>query len=648
MKQRTLERVISVGLMVLVLAVLCQVAGHDFLNFDDGTYITKNSVVQSGLSKRGFFWAFTSMEASNWHPMAWLSHMLDCQLYGLNPAGHHLTSLFLHMANTLLLFLVLRTATGSLWKSAMVAALFGIHPVHVESVAWISERKDVLSGFFWMLTIFAYIRYCRRPGHDGYVLILILFSLGLMAKPMLVTLPFVLLLLDFWPLGRLRFPGQQGDKSRANSLGHIVWEKIPLFVLSAASSVVTFAAQSEGRAVTTFEILPLKARVLNALVSYVRYMEKAFWPHDLAIFYPHPGNTLAIWQGMAAGLFLAVISVLVVLQRSKRPFLIVGWLWFLVTLVPVIGILQVGGQSMADRYTYIPFIGIFIMCVWGVSGLIKRVPYGRILFACSGSGILICLSIVTCFQVGHWQDSKAIFRHAISVTNRNHVAHCSLGTAFLDEGRLDEAVIEYKKALDIWPSYPDALNNLGVACVRKGLVKEALTHYDQAIKADPKYVLAHLNMAEALTELGQLNEAVSHYSEALFINPECGSVHNSMGVLLAKLKKMDEAVAHLTLAIDLCPNCIEPHNNLGKVLAYKGDFDGAVRQLERAIELRPDYAEAHNNLGLVFLQLGAVEEAIYHIASALHFKPDYAKARANLRRAVYSLGPEKSTPAHRE
>ena len=345
-------------------------------------------------------------------------------------------------------------------------------------------------------------------------------------------------------------------------------------------------------------------------------------------------RSLTVWYGSAAGLLLAAISVAATLQRSKRPFLLVGWFWFLGTLVPVIGLVQVGVQSMADRYTYLPSIGIFIMCVWGVSGLMESVPRRRIMLACTGSIILTCLSFVTWIQLGYWQNSKTLFSHAILVTKQNHVAHCNLGTALLDEDRLNEAAAEYKKALDIWPTYPDTLNNLGVVCARKGWVKEAIGYYGEAIKADPECLLAYMNIADNLIKIGWLSDAASYLSQALLVNPDHGGAHSVMGIILARLEKTDKAIAHLIRTIDICPDCPEPRNNLGRILALKGDFEGAIEQLEIAIEIRPDYAEARNNLGLVFVELGALDEALYWIASALHFKPDYEKARTNLRRVV--------------
>ena len=629
MKPQSIERLVSIGLMLLVLGVFSQIAWHDFINFDDGIYVTENNHVQAGLSWQSIHWAFVSFDATNWHPVTWLSHMLDCELYGLNPAGHHLTNLFLHLANTLLLFLVLRTATGRIWESAMVAALFGIHPLHVESVAWVAERKDVLSGLFWMLTMLAYVHYCRKPGMVGYIGMSLLFAIGLMAKPMIVTLPFVLLLLDFWPLGRLKL-----SDDFAPPLKTLFGEKIPLFVLAIGSAIITLLAQSKGGAVGSFESFPVQTRILNALVSYVWYIKSIIFPRDMAVFYPYRGHSLTLWSGAAAALVLAAISALVIQQRTRRPFFLTGWLWFLGTLVPVIGLVQVGGQSMADRYTYLPSIGMFIMCVWGAVSIVKNVQYKRVVPATVGLAIVACLSVVAWRQLGYWQNTETLFRHALSVTEDNYVAHNSLGTLFLTEGDLDKAVSQYEKALDMWPDYPDALNNLGVVFMRKGLVKEAAGYYKEAVRKDPNHLVAHMNLGEALIRLNRLDEAAELYQRILRLAPDCGRAYSTMGVVLAKLNRMNEAVESLNKAIEICPACPEFRNNLGRVLTIKGDLEGAIHQLRQAVELRPTYAEALNNLGVAFMEAGNLEEALYYIASAVRVRPVYVKARRNMCRAA--------------
>jgi protein O-mannosyl-transferase len=640
MKNLFSERLVAVILIVASLIAFSRVVKCGFINFDDGFYIFKNPHVREGLTLESLVWAFKTTHATNWHPITWLSHMLDYELYGLNPAGHHLTNLFFHIANTLLLFLLLRNATGRFWESATVAGLFALHPLRVESVAWVSERKDVLSAFFAMLTMLAYVQYACHRSLLKYIPVLLLFSLGLMAKPMLVTLPFVLLLLDFWPLHRCKLSSSKvcslspnpelSAQERSLPIGTLVLEKVPLFILSAASSLVTFIAQYKGGAVSSFEIVPLNIRLLNALVSYWRYLEKIFWPQDLAILYPHPGNLLPLWQGIAAGLFLVAVSLLVLYQSSQRPFLLTGWFWFLGMLVPVIGLVQVGGQAFADRYTYLPSIGIFIIIAWTLPGLSPRFSHHKSLLAWGLAVVLILLSTVTWIQTGYWRDTETVFRRAVALTVNNYAVHAMLGDVFADENKLALAQSEYNMALSIRPQYAEAHNKLGMVLARQGFVDEAMSHYEETLRTNPRHAPAHINLAAALADKGELDKAASHYLEALEIDPESGLAHNGLGTVMARMQRLDESITHLTAAIKLCPECAEPHNNLGRVLTLQGNLKEAAYQLQLAIELAPTYAEAYNNAGLVYLQLGALEEALYYVAASLHYRKDYAKARANL------------------
>ena len=647
MKRTGLERLIGVLLLAAVLAVFSQTIRHGFVDYDDGMYVTDNSRVRSGLSMSSIAWAFTSLDASNWHPLTWLSHMLDCQLYGLNPAGHHATNLLFHTASVLLLFLILRVATGRLWESALAAALFALHPLRVESVAWVAERKDVLSAFFWMLTISAYLRYVSIPSIGRYLVVVGCYVLGLMAKPMLVTLPFVLLLLDFWPLGRthlscLREAAAAGDgwwspRKECRPMGCLVIEKLPLFLLSTSSCVVTYIAQARGGTIAALETIPLAARCLNGCLAYVTYLWKLLWPSHLAVIYPHPVTSLPVWQGIAAGLFLVAVLLLAVRYGYRYPFLLVGWLWYLGTLVPVIGVVQVGVQSMADRYTYIPSIGIMVIFAWSASAVLSRLRRTRLsyLLVCVlVPVILIGLASATWVQLGHWKDTESLFRHAVAVTRDNHAAHSNLGNALLKQDRLDEASKAYRRALETWPRYPDANNNLGLILTRDGRWEEAIRYYEKALDADPEHIMAHLNMADALAVLGRLSDAVSYYRDAVAISPDLGQAHNALGVALARLRRTDEAISHLCRAVALCPDCPDPLNNLGRVLTFAGEYARAIDCLKRAIELRPGYAEAYNNLGIAYAKLGDHRQAGTYFASALHFRPDYTKAKDNLRRAM--------------
>jgi len=459
---------VSLCIIVTITVSYLQVINFDFVGYDDELYITKNINVQKGLTCESAKWAFTTFHSANWHPLTWISHMLDYELYGLNPQGHHWTSVQFHIANSLLLFFILQYMTGALWRSAFVAALFALHPLHVESVAWVAERKDVLCTFFGMLTLLSYCRYAKQPSLAKYLLILLFFSMGLMAKPMLVTLPFLLLLLDFWPLGRLRLA----------TASRLVMEKIPLFVPVVISSCLTFMAQQSSGAVKTLESFSLKVRIANAFVSYVNYVVKAIWPHNLTVFYPHPGNALSLWQVFGAILLVGGASFLAIRSLKNYPYIVVGLFWYLGLLVPVIGLVQVGPQAMADRYTYIPMTGLFIIISWGFSDLSTRWHYRKIVLALFAVTILSALTVFTFFQLGYWRNSVALFERAVSITENNGLAHNNLGAALLEKGKPDEAVLHIKKALIIEPGSRAALYNLGAALSAQGKFDEAVLHYN--------------------------------------------------------------------------------------------------------------------------------------------------------------------------
>ena len=567
------EACICLILITAVLLVYWQVGDHEFINYDDNVYITDNAQVQKGLTRTGIIWAFTTNHTGNWHPLTWISHMLDCELYGLNPRGHHLTNVLLHMANAILLFVVLRWMTGAIWRSGLVAALFALHPLHVESVAWAAERKDVLSIFFWMLTMMAYVYYVKRPGTRRYVLVLVNFSLGLMAKPMLVTLPFVLLLLDYWPLNRfqprattgsvvdqpLGFRSFGDDKS---PILKAVMEKVPLFVMSLLSSLVTVIAQQKAGAVSTLEIVPFKLRIANGLVSFVAYMGKMIWPLDLAVFYPHPGSELQIWKPAAAGLFLLIVSTVALRVAHRCQYVLVGWLWYLGTLVPVIGLVQVGEQAMADRYTYVPLIGLFIAVVWGFADLGKGWRSRRWLISVTAAVMLLALMAGSWLQVGYWKDSIKLFQHTLDVTSNNYVAHYTLGNALALQGNLTGSVTHYNKALRINPNFAEAHNNLGNALALQGNLTGAISHYNKALQINPDHAEAHRNLAVGLDRQGKHQEALQHYAEALRINPHDAQSHNNLGVALAEQGRLKEAVVHFTEALKIDPSFKEAQRNL--------------------------------------------------------------------------------------
>jgi tetratricopeptide (TPR) repeat protein len=538
-RQHGLAIWIGLFLAVITVAAFEQVRTCAFIDFDDNVYVTENLYVQSGLTLRGLIWAFKTMHVGHWHPVTWLSHMLDCQLYGLKPSGHHLTNLVIHIANTLLLFFVLRRMTGALWRSCFVAALFALHPLRVESVAWVTERKDVLSTFFLMLTMWAYILYVERPKLHRYLLALLFFALGLMSKPTLVTLPFVLVLLDYWPLGRFQLsPSRMSPKSpisrpinlsdQISMVLRFIWEKAPFFALSGASIVLTILAAGRGEAIGTLGDYRLDMRVANALVSYVSYIGKMIWPSQLSIFYPYP-ETFPLWKVVGAGLLLISLSVLVIRVVHKLPYLGVGWFWYLGTLVPVIGLVQVGMQAMADRFTYIPFIGLFIMITWSVTDILAGWRHRRIILSISAGLLLLVLMIVTRVQVQHWQNSITLFQHSIDVTSDNSLAHNNLGSALIRQGKVQEAIAHFSEALRISPNHPRFHYNLGVVLQGQGKIQEAIIHFTEAVRIRPDYAIAHNNLGVALMVQGKVQDAIVHFAKAVQAKPDYAEAHINLG-----------------------------------------------------------------------------------------------------------------------
>ena len=614
------ELFIYLFLVLTTLAVYWQVANHDFIHHDDTQYVSENPHVQAGLTRQSLVWAFTTTQAANWHPLTWLSHMFDCQLYDLNPMGHHLTNLLFHLANTLLLFIVLKQMTGAIWRSGLVAALFALHPLHVESVAWVAERKDVLSTFFWLVTMWTYGRYVAAPGSRRYLLTLFVFGLGLMAKPMLVTLPFVLLLLDYWPLGRFQAgPAGSNDRGRVqvplssvetrSPSSRLIWEKAPFFVVSLASCVVTFLVQQKGGAVETVEAFPLTIRIGNALVSYVSYMGKMIWPQSLAVFYPHPGTSLPVWQAVAAGLLLIFITIGVIRAGRKRAYLTVGWLWYLGTLVPVIGLVQVGAQALADRYTYVPLIGLFIMISWFIPDLLAAWRHRGIVLGGAAVTVVSALMVCTWMQLQHWKNDRTLFEHALKVTANNYLAHDSLGNALAEQGKLDQAITQYNAALRIKPNSLNTHNNLGVAFLEGGDIDQAITHYNAALRLKSDSAETHNNLGIAYFSVGQLNKAISHYLTAIELDPNFGKAHNNLGNALARKGKLDEAIIQYHGALEIKTNYPEAHNNLGVALARQGKLNEAIIQFENALRLQPDYTQARANLRTARQMVSKTNEA---------------------------------------
>jgi protein O-mannosyl-transferase len=622
-------------LFIVVAGVFMPAATHDFITYDDPVYVTGNAHVTNGLTWDNLKWAFRSTEASNWHPLTWVSHMADCQLYGLHAWGHHLTSVLLHALNALLLFAALRRMTGAVWRSLFVAALFGLHPLHVESVAWISERKDVLSTTFWMLVLWAYARRAeiarsRDPGAAAcYVLALLFFALGLMCKPMLVTLPCVLLLLDAWPL--LRWKG-----ATTSARWMILAEKIPFVALSAAACAVTLYAQGGGGTVGSMEDFPLPVRIANALISYCRYLGKCFVPVKLGIFYPFFAEQPSLWKPVTAALLLAAITVLAAMLARRRPYLLVGWLWYLGTLVPVIGLVQVGGQSMADRYSYIPLIGIFLMVVWVAGDAADRFNLGSRAVGPAAGTILFAVALVTCRQLGFWKDGATLFRHTIAVTKDNWVAHANL-YATLSKTSSPEAGAEFQETVRILASFADSYDKKGAALERTpGHTDEALKDYRTAIRIMPDLPIPHdiLGMALAKTP-GGLPEAIEEFRTAVRLKPDFAGAHYNLGTALAKTPEgRTEAITEYESSTILDPDNFQGHYNLGFLLsAIPGRETEAVSEYEAAIRLKPDYYPARFNLGLVLSAMpDRTDEAIAQFEAVLRARPDLTQARQMIER----------------
>ena len=638
--------IICLSLVLVTGMVYWQTLSYDFVNLDDTLYVTENHHVQNGLSTDGIIWAFTTTQASNWHPLTWLSHMLDYQLYGMNPHGHHLTSVLFHLANAVLLFLLLNRITGTPWSSGFVAALFALHPLHLESVAWVAERKDVLSTFFGMLTLWFYAGYVERPGSTRYLLTLSTFALGLMAKPMLVTLPFVLLLLDYWPLERIRL-GQRNNEADAtrhtskvqqSTFLSLLREKVPFLALAALSSIVTFSVQRSTGAMTALDVYPVKTRVANALLSYVAYMGQMLWPQNLAVIYPHPGNNLQIVQAMGAGLLLLCLSVAVVLAARRYPYLPVGWFWYLGTLVPVIGLVQVGVQARADRYTYIPLIGLFIIIAWGVSSLSTRWRHQKAVITGTAGIILLSLAAASYNQLHTWKDSVTLFQHTVQVTAGNFLAHNNLGAALAEQGKNQEAISHYRKALEINPNYWSAHNNLANVLAEQGNAKEAFDHYHTALKIKPDDAGIHNNFATFLAQQGKTEQAIAQYSRALEIRPDFAEVYSNLGSVFKQQGKLDKAIAYYRKALEIKPNQAEAHNNLGIILAHRGRLKEAVNHYSEALRLNPESAEIHNNLAVALVELGEIQAGISHYDEAIKLQPDYAEAHNNLGNALAEWG----------
>ncbi|MGA2243228.1 MAG: tetratricopeptide repeat protein [Verrucomicrobiota bacterium] len=601
---------VCIFLAAITFAVFGQTLRHEFVNFDDGLYVYEDPVVQKGLTREGIVLAFTHVYASNWHPLTMMSHMLDCRLYALNAGGHHLTSVLLHTASVLLLFLVLRRMTGCLGRSAFVAAVFAIHPLRVESVAWVAERKDVLSGLFFMLTLWAWVRYVEKTKGQRpkakvfYGLALLLFALGLMSKPMVVTLPFVLLLLDYWPLGRVTGGGWRvaGADSRVAPhtsrltprISHLLLEKLPLLGLAVASCVVTLFAQHE--AMQSSEKVSLPLRLGNAAISYVAYLGQMFWPSGLAVLYPFTAGSVGLSKVVLSLVLLAGISGGVFVLRRRRPYLLTGWLWYLIMLAPVIGVLQVGWQARADRYTYLPQIGLYVLLAWAAADLCAGWRHRRVVLGGLATVILVGLIFCARAQTSYWRNSESLWTHTLACTSGNVEAHNNLGSVLLKMGRVDEAIAQYQQALQIKPDNAEVHNNLGNVLLQKGQVDEAIVHYQKTLQIKPDSAEAHNNLGNALLQKGRVDEAIAQYQKTLQIKPDSAGACYNLGNVLLKKGQVDEAIVHFQKAMQIKPDYAEAHYILGNILLRKGDVDEAIAYFQKTLQIKPDSLDVLNNL----------------------------------------------------
>ena len=652
---------IAILLFALVVGTFLPALRHGFVSFDDNVYVYENARVQQGLSWDNLRWAFTTLDAGFWHPLTWLSLLLDGQLFGLRPGGYHLTSLLLHAANTVLLFVLFRRMTGATWRSALVAALFGLHPLHVEPVAWAADRKDLLCALFWMLALLMYVRYaqtaegrrknaeCRiqneasRITHQAsrithhasrithhpsryYVLALLFFACGLMSKTMVVTLPLILLLLDYWPLGRLSFPPLHHSTTPPLRL---IWEKLPFLAAAFVCGLLTLRAEKGVGALATDAALTGSERLANAALSYVRYLGQTVWPGGFAVYYPYPAE-FSLWPVVGAGLLLLTISAVLLWAAARRPCLAFGWVWYVVTLLPVIGLIQVGSHSHADRYAYVPLIGVFTLLVWGAHELTRRWRYQAVISSAAAVLVISLCVVLSRHQLGYWQDSETLLRHAIAVTQDNEPMHNNLGTVLVEQGRLDEAIGQFREAIRLNPDSAGVHDNLGAALARQGKLAEAVSQLREAIRLDPACADAHNNLGAVLGRQGRLDEAIGHLQTAIKLTPGDAGAHCNLGDALASTGRLDEAIGQYQEALRLKPDDPEAHCNLGVALGRKGRLDEAIFHFRRAVQIEPKLAVAHHRLANLLLQRGQLDDALAHYQAAIDAQPGNAYPLNNL------------------
>ncbi len=677
----------QVAAVCVVLAVVTVVAfrgvrSNDFLTLDDYTYVLENQHVQQGVNLHSITWAFTSSYAGNWHPLTWISHMVDWSLYGNHPGGQHITNVCLHAANAVLLFLLLFYMTGYLGRSAIVAFLFALHPAHVESVAWIAERKDVLCAFFWFATLLAYAWYVRKPSWNRFIWVVCGFACALMSKPMAVTLPFTLLLLDYWPLRRISF----APETRAHwlsSLWKLCLEKWPLFLMAVLSSVMTFVAQRAGGAVAETQILPLWERLSNAAISYCRYVRITFWPYPLTAYYYYDVSNIRVWAAVLSVLALVVVTVVCWRIRSKMPYCLVGWLWFLGTLVPVIGIVQVGDQALAERYTYIPLIGLFIAVVWLIGDAVAHSPAMRVAAQLLAVAVIAACAVKTDAEVKIWKDTITLFNHAIAIDPRGELPNSTLAGAYARQVRCAEAqeyfdrALEYtppwtetlsnsafclmrismqthdqrnlplagqrlEQALRIAPNDPDALTNMALWSALMDRPKDEETYCRKALAARPDSITARLFLADALQAQGKFDESLQENRQVLDLEPNNFEAHNNLGIVYGRQGLTENALKEFRLSLAIKPDQALTHYRISRILMQSHRLPEAVEELTQTLRLDPANADAHNDLGACLIQLGDYKQAVEQFSEAVRIDPTNAGTRRNLEMAQMQMKNEKA------
>jgi len=622
-------------LIVLTLSAYWQVQNLEFVNYDDQLYVTHNFKTRAGITWSNISYSFTDIRTSNWHPLTMMSHMLDWELFNDKAGGHHWTSLIIHILNTVLLFLFLSKSTGTIWRSALVSALFAVHPINVESVAWIAERKNVLSTFFWLLTMLFYIGYVKRPGWKTYLPVVICFALGLMSKPMLVTLPFVLLLIDYWPLNRTEIDTQNETvvqpffKNRRDPLSFLLLEKIPLFVLTTISIIVTVYAARNASTIVHFNLIPMSQRINNAILSYALYLKQLFWPNDLTVLYLHAD--LQIIEILPAAFLLIVVTGICCRYYKQYPYLIFGWFWYLGTLVPVIGIVQVGSQSMADRYAYIPFIGMFISLSWVAADLVRN-RLLKIIAVFFIVFVLIGLSVATHKQISYWKNSFTLFERALRVTNGNAIALIGMGNELIKQGKIDDAILYFQEAIKVNPKNPVnyvAFLSLGHALSLQKKDAEAIEAFRKSLAINPTCTEAYHKLGFVLFQSGRVDEAIAAYQKAIAFNSDYPTYHDSLGNAYIRQGKTEKAINEYKEVLRIQPDNAGAHNNLGMLFMQQGKVEQALEHYQEALRIQPLFANAHYRLSIILKQKGMNEKANYHYNEAIRINPEFERRKMN-------------------